>query len=69
MLIQRATAAPRQTQQPGNVNVKSVDAEIEALKKITDSSAVNARWAKVDRDLMSPSTTVPYREQVEHDSQ
>jgi peptide/nickel transport system substrate-binding protein len=46
----------------GNVNVKSVDTEIEALKKITDiTPAVNARWAKVDRDLMvTYATTVPY---------
>ena len=46
----------------GNVNVKSVDAEIEALKKITTlTPAVNARWAKVDRDLMvTYATTVPY---------
>jgi hypothetical protein len=47
---------------PGNVNVKSVDNEIEALKKITElTPAVNARWAKVDRDLMvTYATTVPY---------
>jgi peptide/nickel transport system substrate-binding protein len=46
----------------GNVNVKSVDNEIEALKKITTlTPAVNARWAKVDRDLMvTYATTVPY---------
>ena len=46
----------------GNVNVKSVNAEIEALKKITVlTPAVNARWAKVDRDLMvTYATTVPY---------
>jgi peptide/nickel transport system substrate-binding protein len=46
----------------GNVDVKSVNAEIEALKKITIlTPAVNARWAKVDRDLMvTYATTVPY---------
>jgi peptide/nickel transport system substrate-binding protein len=46
----------------GNVNVKSVDNEIEALKKITTlTPAVNDRWAKVDRDLMvTYATTVPY---------
>jgi peptide/nickel transport system substrate-binding protein len=47
---------------PGNVDVKSVNAEIEALKKEEEiTPAVNDRWAKVDRDLMvTYSTTVPY---------
>lgn len=46
----------------GNVNVKSVNAEIEALKKITNlTPQVNARWAKVDYDLMAKyATTIPY---------
>ena len=46
----------------GNVNVPSVNKEIEALKKVTQlSPAANARWAKVDRDLMvTNATTVPY---------
>lgn len=46
----------------GNVNVPSVNKEIDALKKITTlTPAVNARWAKVDRDLMATyATTVPY---------
>jgi peptide/nickel transport system substrate-binding protein len=47
---------------PGNVNVKSVNAEIEALKKETNlTPEVNDRWAKVDRDLMvTYATTVAY---------
>ena len=47
---------------PGNVDVPQVNAEIEALKKETDiTPEVNDRWAKVDRDLMvTYSTTVPY---------
>jgi peptide/nickel transport system substrate-binding protein len=47
---------------PGNVNVPSVNKEIEALKKIsTITPEVNARWAAVDRDLMvNFATTVPY---------
>ena len=46
----------------GNVDVKSVNAEIEALKKEeTITPEINARWAKVDRDLMvTYSTTVAY---------
>jgi peptide/nickel transport system substrate-binding protein len=47
---------------PGNVDVKSVNAEIESLKKEEEiTPEVNDRWAKVDRDLMvTYSTTVPY---------
>jgi len=47
---------------PGNVDVPSVNKEIEALKKVTTlTPAVNDRWAKVDRDLMvTYATTVPY---------
>jgi peptide/nickel transport system substrate-binding protein len=46
----------------GNVNVPSVDKEINALKKETQNTPeVNARWAKVDKDLMATyATTVPY---------
>jgi peptide/nickel transport system substrate-binding protein len=46
----------------GNVNVPSVNKEIDALKKETElTTAVNDRWAKVDRDLMVKyATTVPY---------
>jgi peptide/nickel transport system substrate-binding protein len=46
----------------GNVNVPSVDKEINALKKETQNTpAVNDRWAKVDKDLMATyATTVPY---------
>jgi peptide/nickel transport system substrate-binding protein len=46
----------------GNVNVPSVNKEIEALKKITTlTPEVNDRWAKVDKDLMATyHTTVPY---------
>jgi peptide/nickel transport system substrate-binding protein len=46
----------------GNVKVASVDKEIEALKKVTDiTPAINARWEKVDRDLMvTHATTIPY---------
>jgi peptide/nickel transport system substrate-binding protein len=46
----------------GNVNVPSVNKEIEALKKITTlTPEVNDRWAKVDKDLMDTyHTTVPY---------
>jgi peptide/nickel transport system substrate-binding protein len=46
----------------GNVNVPSVNKEIEALKKITElTPEVNDRWAKVDKDLMATyATTVPY---------
>jgi peptide/nickel transport system substrate-binding protein len=47
---------------PGNVDVPSVNKEIEALKKEPELNAsVNDRWAKVDHDLMvTYSTTVPY---------
>jgi peptide/nickel transport system substrate-binding protein len=47
---------------PGNVDVKSVNAEIEALKKEPElTPEVNNRWAKVDHDLMvTYATTVPY---------
>jgi peptide/nickel transport system substrate-binding protein len=47
---------------PGNVNVPSVNKEIEALKKISEiTPEVNARWAKVDKDLMATyATTIPY---------
>ena len=47
---------------PGNVDVASVNKEIDALKKIAEiTPEVNDRWAKVDRDLMvTYSTTVPY---------
>lgn len=47
---------------PGNVNVASVNKEIEALKKEAEiTPEVNKRWAKVDRDLMVKyATTIPY---------
>ena len=47
---------------PGNVNVKSVNAQIESLKKKTElTPAVNDAWAKVDQDLMvTYATTVAY---------
>jgi peptide/nickel transport system substrate-binding protein len=47
---------------PGNVDVPSVNKEIEALKKISSiTPEVNARWAKVDKDLMvTYATTIPY---------
>jgi len=53
----------------GNVNVPSVNKEIEALKKITDiTPAVNDRWAKVDSDLMAKyATTVPYMNRSQTD--
>jgi len=46
----------------GNVKVPAVDKEIDALKKETQNTPeVNARWAKVDKDLMATyATTVPY---------
>jgi peptide/nickel transport system substrate-binding protein len=46
----------------GNVKVAAVDKEIDALKKETQlTTAVNDRWAKVDRDLMATyATTIPY---------
>jgi peptide/nickel transport system substrate-binding protein len=54
---------------PGNVDVKSVNAEIEALKKEeTITPEVNDRWAKVDRDLMvTYSTTVAYMNRSQTD--
>ena len=54
---------------PGNVNVPVVNKEIEALKKISDiTPEVNARWAKVDRDLMvTNATTVPYMNRSQTD--
>ena len=47
---------------PGNVDVPSVNKEIEALKKETElTSEVNDRWAKVDKDLMvTYATTIAY---------
>jgi peptide/nickel transport system substrate-binding protein len=47
---------------PGNVDVPSVNKEIEALKKVAEiTPEINERWAKVDRDLMvTHATTVPY---------
>jgi peptide/nickel transport system substrate-binding protein len=53
----------------GNVNVPSVNKEIEALKKETGTSqAVNDRWAKVDKDLMATyATTVPYMNRSQTD--
>jgi peptide/nickel transport system substrate-binding protein len=47
---------------PGNVDVPSVNKEIDALKKVPElTPEVNARWAKVDSDLIDKySTTVPY---------
>jgi peptide/nickel transport system substrate-binding protein len=46
----------------GDVNVPSVNAEIEALKKETNlTPEVNDRWAKVDSDLMVKyATTIAY---------
>jgi peptide/nickel transport system substrate-binding protein len=46
----------------GNVNVPSVNKEIDALKKVSQiTPQVNDRWAKVDSDLMVKyATTVPY---------
>jgi len=54
---------------PGNVDVKSVNAEIESLKKEEEiTPAVNDRWAKVDKDLMvTDSTTVPYMNRSQTD--
>jgi len=53
----------------GNVNVPSVNKEIEALKKITTlTPQVNDRWAKVDKDLMDTyHTTVPYMNRSQTD--
>jgi peptide/nickel transport system substrate-binding protein len=54
---------------PGNVDVPSVNAEIEALKKEEQiTPEVNDRWAKVDRDLIvTHSTTVPYMNRSQTD--
>jgi peptide/nickel transport system substrate-binding protein len=54
---------------PGNVDVKSVNAEIESLKKEEQiTPEVNDRWAKVDRDLMvTYSTTIPYMNRSQTD--
>jgi len=54
---------------PGNVDVKSVNAEIEALKKETNlTPAINDRWAKVDSDLMVKyATTVPFMNRSQTD--
>jgi peptide/nickel transport system substrate-binding protein len=54
---------------PGNVDVPSVNNEIEALKKEEQNTPeVNDRWAKVDRDLMvTYSTTVPYMNRSQTD--
>jgi len=53
----------------GNVNVPSVNQEIDALKKITTlTPEVNNRWAKVDSDLMAKyATTVPYMNRSQTD--
>ena len=53
----------------GNVDVPAVNKEIEALKKITElTPEVNARWAKVDRDLMvTNATTIPYMNRSQTD--
>ena len=53
----------------GNVDVPSVNKEINALKKITTlTPEVNARWAKVDSDLMAKyATTVPYMNRSQTD--
>jgi peptide/nickel transport system substrate-binding protein len=54
---------------PGNVNVPSVNKEIDALKKISQiTPEVNARWAKVDKDLMATyATTIPYMNRSQTD--
>ena len=54
---------------PGNVNVPSVNKEIDALKKISEiTPEVNARWAKVDKDLMATyATTIPYMNRSQTD--
>jgi peptide/nickel transport system substrate-binding protein len=46
----------------GNVDVPAVNKEIDALKKVSQlTPEANARWAKVDKDLMATyATTVPY---------
>jgi peptide/nickel transport system substrate-binding protein len=47
---------------PGNVDVPSVNKEIDALAKEAGvTPEINARWAKVDRQLMvTNATTIPY---------
>jgi len=54
---------------PGNVNVPSVNKEIDALKSETQiTPEVNNRWAKVDKDLMvTYATTVPYMNRSQTD--
>ena len=54
---------------PGNVDVPSVNKEINALKQISDiTPEVNARWAKVDKDLMATyATTIPYMNRSQTD--
>jgi peptide/nickel transport system substrate-binding protein len=54
---------------PGNVDVPSVNKEIDALKKISEiTPEVNARWAKVDKDLMATyATTIPYMNRSQTD--
>ena len=54
---------------PGNVDVPSVNNEIDALKKNSDiTPEVNARWAQVDKDLMvTYATTVPYMNRSQTD--
>jgi hypothetical protein len=49
--------------------VPSVNKEIEALKKISQiTPEVNARWAKVDKDLMATyATTIPYMNRSQTD--
>jgi hypothetical protein len=51
------------------VDVPSVNKEINALKKITVlTPEVDARWAKVDKDLMvTYATTVPYMNRSQTD--
>ena len=53
----------------GNVDVPAVNKEIASLKKITTlTPEVNARWAKVDSDLMAKyATTVPYMNRSQTD--
>jgi peptide/nickel transport system substrate-binding protein len=62
VLLNGARITKTHNNNPGNVNVPSVNKEIDALKKVTDiTPAVNDRWAKVDRDLMvTYATTIPY---------
>jgi hypothetical protein len=51
------------------VDVASVNKEINALKKITElTPEVDARWAKVDKDLMvTYATSVPYMNRSQTD--